>query len=119
MPADYPDGVNTSGPTISKLLDQPTEFKTTVFEFEDGGVDVNVQPCGFKKWTLEYDGLTESEITTLRTHFNACKGATTSFNFYHRRDATLYPNVFYVEFKIGRHRKKWSTPVEVTLGSFL
>jgi len=118
MAADYPDGTNTAGPYALKLMDQPTEYQVTRYEYEDGGADVNVQPCGLRSWVLEYDGLTEAEITTLRTHYNDARGMVEEFNFYHRRDATLYPNVKYKEFKIGRHVKAWSNVARVVLVQF-
>lgn len=118
MAADFPDGTNTAGPYALRLFDQPTEYKVERYEYEDGGVDVNVQPCGLRSWVLVYEGLSESDITTLRTHWNDARGMVEEFNFYHRRDATLYASVKYKEFKIGKHPKKWANSARVVLVQF-
>ena len=53
MAANYPDGVDTSGPTIARLMKQPLEFPAALFDRnEDGGVDVNVVPCGLRVYVL-------------------------------------------------------------------
>jgi len=113
--ADYPDGIGTSGPTINLLLDQPIDFEVTRYEYEDGGCDVNVQPCGVRRWRLEYEGLSASDVTTLRDHFNLAKGRVNDFEFYHRRDAVTYANVQYETFTVNHHIKKWSNSITVVL----
>lgn len=113
--ADYPDGEATSGPTITLLLDQPIDYEVTRYEYEDGGCDVNVQPCGLRRWRLEYEGLTAAELTTLRDHFNLAKGKVNDFEFWHRRDNALYAGVQYEEFRVGRHQKIWSNSLSVVL----
>jgi hypothetical protein len=55
--APFPDGVSVAGPTIALLVEQPLAFETSRFEYEDGGLDVNLQPNGQRRWTLEYAGL--------------------------------------------------------------
>ena len=113
--ADYPDGVQTTGPHIARLQRFPVEYRSDVFLYEDGGADVNVQPCGILKWTLEYEGISEADLATLRAHVNAAKGRVENFTFYDRQTATAHPGVKYAEFKIGKHRKRWSRVASVTL----
>jgi hypothetical protein len=117
--ANYPDGIGTAGPTIDRLITRVLEFQAEVFRNEDGGADTNVQPCGWRVWQLEYDGLTAAEVTTLRTHFNAAKNNVNEFSFYHRQDAVTYSGVKYVNFRVGRHRKTWSNVVSIELGKFI
>lgn len=113
--ADYPDGIGTAGPYISRLIDQPVEYQVMRFEYEDGGMDVNVQPCGVRRWVLEYEGLSASDVSTIVTHFNLAKGRVNNFEFYHRRDLTTYANVRYVSMELPSRQKYWSSPVIVTL----
>lgn len=113
--ADYPDGIGTAGPYISRLIDQPVEFQVIRYEFEDGGLDVNVQPCGVRRWILEYEGLSASDVSTIITHFNLAKGRTNNFEFYHRRDVATYDNVRYVDLSLPSRQKSWSNAVTVTL----
>ena len=112
---DYPDGSNVAGPTISLLIDAPTEHVVEKYQFDDGGMDVNIQPCGSRQWTLEYDSLTQAEIALLRGHWNLARGKTRGFSFYSRRDATVHSGVRYLNFRIGRHSRNWAVPVTVTL----
>lgn len=119
MAADFPDGVNTAGPTIERLTRNPTDYEVDVILYEDGGADVNVQPCGLVVWQLEYDGLSAADVTTLTTHFNDARGGVEEFNFYDRNNATVYPGVKYRSFRIGRHRKTWSKVASIELQVFL
>jgi hypothetical protein len=113
--ADYPDGIGTAGPYISRLMDQPIEYNVTRYEFEDGGVDVNMQPCGVKRWVLEYEGLAAADVTTLVNHFNTAKGRVNDFEFYHRRDAQTYGSVKYVSIDLPARARSWSNNVTVIL----
>lgn len=116
--ADFPDGVNTAGPYCSRLQESPIDYPVDRTIYDDGGCDVNVQPCGLIKYELQYEGLSAAEVTTLRTHYNLAKGRTEDFNFYHRRDATLYANVKYESIKLPRRVKVWSNSVTITLLRF-
>lgn len=118
MAADYPDGINTSGPTISRLAPLPIEYQPDVYKNDDGGVDVNVQPCGVRAWQIDYFTLTAAEVTTLRTHFNDARSKVETFNFYNRTDATLYGEVQYKSFKIGKHKRVHANAVSVVLVAF-
>jgi hypothetical protein len=118
MAADFPDGELVSGPYCSRLQQSPVDYPADRTIYDDGACDVNVQPCGLIKYVLEYEGLTAAEVTTLRDHYNDARGKTESFNFYHRRDATLYGDVFYESLKLPRRIKIWSNPVTVTLVRF-
>lgn len=119
MAADFPDGVNTAGPTIAQLTRNPTDYEVDTISYEDGGADVNVQPCGLVVWAVEYEGLTAAEVTTLRTHFNDARSSVEEFNFYDRNDATLYPGVKYKSFRVGKHLKTWSNMVSIELQLFM
>jgi hypothetical protein len=113
--SNYPDGVDTAGPTIALLVDLPIDYQVETFRYEDGGVDVNVQPCGVRRWQLEYEGLSAADVTTLRTHFNLAKGKVNDFIFYHRHDDQQYVQVRYESWRGGRHLKTWSNVVSVVL----
>ena len=115
---DYPDGLNTAGPYILRLIDLPTEFVVDRMMFEDGGCDVNVQPCGPRRWKIEYGGLSASEVSTLVAHFNSAKGSVNDFSFYDRRAAATFSQVYYDSFKLPEHVKKWNNPVSVVLRTF-
>lgn len=114
MAAQYPTP-SISGPTINKLIDQPVEYVKTVFEFEDGGADVNVQPCGLRRWVLIYEGLAAADVTTLRTHFNDARGKVETFDFYHSRDDVTYETVRYESFQIQKHERYWAKSARVVL----
>lgn len=116
--ANYPDGIGTAGPTIDKVMKAPVEYKTTTFKMEGGGAVVNITPCGMLRWTLEYDGLSEAEVVTLRTHYNLAKGATNDFSFYDRNDAATYAGCRYKSWKSGKHIKKWSNVITVEIERF-
>lgn len=113
--ADYPDGIGTAGPYISRLIDQPIRYEVIRYEYEDGGMDVNVQPCGVRRWVLEYEGLSASDVSTIVTHFNLAKGRVNNFEFYHRRDLTAYANVRYMTLELPARARSWSNQVTVTL----
>jgi hypothetical protein len=112
---NYPDGVGTAGPYISRLIDVPIDYAVTRYEFEDGGVEVNVQPCGIRRWQLDYEGLSTSDLATLTTHFNNAKGRVNDFSFYHRRAATTYSGVKYVSLDLSPRAKNWSNGATVIL----
>ena len=114
MAAEYPTP-SIAGPTINKLIDQPIQYERTVYEYEDGGVDVNIQPCGMRRWVLIYEGLSAAEVTTLRTHYDDARGKVETFSFYHSRDATTYTGVQYESFQILKHERYWAKNVRVVL----
>lgn len=118
MAADYPDGQNTAGPTISRLAPLPIEYQPDIYKNDDGGVDVNVQPCGVRAWQIDYFALTAAEVTTIRNHFNDARGKVETFNFYNRQDATLYPDVQYKSLRIGKHKRTHVNAVSVVLVAF-
>lgn len=110
----YPDGLLYTGPYINRIIDQPLNFGYTLYEFEDGGVEVNVQPCGAKRIQLDYDGLSAAEVTQLTSHYNAMRGKAGTFTFYHRRDEYGYV-CRYVSMTISAHVRNWSNSVQVVL----
>lgn len=100
---------------ISRLIDQPIEYGYEVYQFEDGSADVNVQPCGARRWTLEYEGLSKIEILQLIAHFNLMRGSSGTFSFYHRRDAVTYSGVRYVSLTIPQRQRAWSNAATIVL----
>ena len=110
----YPDGLLYTGPYINRIVDQPLDFGYTLYEYEDGGVDVNVQPCGAKRIQLDYDGLSAAEVSQLTSHYNAMRGKAATFTFYHRRDEYGYV-CRYVSMTISAHVRNWSNSVQVVL----
>jgi hypothetical protein len=116
----YPDPSN-GGPLINRLVDMPPEHQRNVikYEYEDGGCDVNVQPCSLKKWQLDYEGLTTAEMQAVLDHFNLAKGRVNTFPFFHARIGVTYAGVSYADLKIGKHPKKWVGMLQVTLQAFI
>lgn len=103
------------GPRINRLSDFPIEFQTIDYEYDDGGIDVNVQPCGVARWLLEYEGLTAAELQTLVNHYNLAKGPVNDFSFAHPRDGVTYTGVKYEKIEIPRHTKHWALSFKATL----
>lgn len=114
MAAQFPDGVDIAGPRIGRLLRQPIEYAVTQTLFEDGGCDVNVSPCGMLRWQLEYEGLSQADVATLRTHYNDARGTVESFQFYDRQTGLTH-SVQYRSFEIGKHEKTWFVPATIVL----
>ena len=99
----------------SKLIDLPLEYQMVTFEYDGGRVDTNVQVCGMRRWRLEYEGLSESDLASLVDHFNFVQGRTGTFIFYHRRDEVRYTNCRYVSFDIPARVKKWANNVSIVI----
>jgi hypothetical protein len=99
----------------SKLIDLPLEYQMVTFEYDGGRVDTNVQVCGMRRWRLEYEGLSESDLASLVDHFNFVQGRTGTFIFYHRRDEIRYTNCRYVSFDIPSRVKKWANNVSIVI----
>jgi hypothetical protein len=100
---------------IARLIDEPIEYGYEVYQFEDGSADVNVQPCGARRWTLEYEGLSAVEIRQLISHYNLMRGSSGAFNFYHRRDAVTYSGVRYVSMRIPQRQRAWNNAASIVL----
>lgn len=111
----YPDGTLYPGPYISRILDQPTDYQVTRYEYEDGSASVNVQPSGAKRWILEYDGLTIGELNQLVRFYNSMRGQANTFAFYHRRDNVTYTRVRFVSMQIPTRTKAWNNAATVTI----
>lgn len=112
--AAYPTPSN-SGPAINKQINPPPEYKTIRHRFEDGGADVNVQPCGPRRWILEYDGLSVSDAGILDDHFETAKGKTNDFSFFDARAGETITGVRYEQYEVNRHVKYWSLSRRITL----
>jgi hypothetical protein len=115
MESPYPDGEQFTGPYIARLIDQPIQFDSVTYEYEDGTATVNVQPAGLRQWVLEYEGLTEAELSQLVNHYNAMRGRSATFSFYHRRDNVTYTNVRYASMSIDNRSRKWVNGATVVL----
>jgi hypothetical protein len=100
---------------ISRLIDEPIQYQSTLYEFEDGSVDVNVQPCGIRRWSLQYEGLTAAEAQTLLNFYNAVRGRSVTFNFYHRRDNITYTGVRLVSMSFDSRSRYWVNGASVVL----
>ena len=116
--AGYPDSVSVAGPYATKLNHNPIAYEVDVFRNEDGGADVNVQPCGILRFEIEYDGITAAEVETLRAHWNLAKGKVNDFPFRSRYDGATYNKCTYEKFEIPPHVKTWSNQVRVSLITF-
>ena len=103
---------------INTLVRHPTEYPVTRYEYEDGGVDVNVSPCGFTRFELGYEGLLAAELATLVDHFNDAKGRVNDFSFYAHHEDVTYTGVQYIAFGDPQHRHKATLAVHVTLGVY-
>ena len=99
----------------ARLIDEPIEYGYEVYQYEDGSADVNVQPCGARRWTLEYEGLSAAEIRQLISHYNLMRGSSGTFNFYHRRDAVTYSGVRYVSMTIPQRQRAWNNAATIVL----
>jgi hypothetical protein len=113
--ANYPDGIGTAGPFISRLITQPIDYQVDLIRNEDGSAVVNVTPCGVERFVLEYETMPEAELETLRAHMNAAKGRTNNFSFYHRQRAVTYTGVEYESWDVEEHRKAWAQGLRVVL----
>lgn len=111
----YPDGVDVTGPTIDKVIPYPIDYGPEIFRNEDGGSDVNVQPCGVLRIDLVYSGLSFNDWNTIKDHYNLAKGKVNEFPFYCRTDDTTYTGMQYEKIEAPRHRKRWSKDLRVTL----
>lgn len=112
--ANYPVP-SAGGPVINRLVTQTREFKNDLTVNDDGTIDVNVQPCGIRRWQLEYDGLSESDAAALDNHFNSANGDANDFSFVNPRDSITYTAVRYEKYEVPRHPRKWALIRRVTL----
>lgn len=117
MAAQYPEE-SIAGPRIARLIPQPIEYEPQIDRNEDGGADVNVQPCGMRAYLIEYDSLTAAELATLRAHFNDARGKVEAFSFYNRQTATLLADCYYREWQKGKHKKTWANVLSATIWRF-
>lgn len=118
LDSPYPDGELYEGPYIARIVDQPAEYGYAKYEFEDGSIDVNVQPVGNRRWQLEYTGLSAAEVAVLAGHYNGARGRVTTFRFYHRRDGVIY-SCRYVSMTLPQRERAWSNDVQVVLEALL
>lgn len=100
---------------ISRLIDQPLQYQQVMHEYEGGRVDVNLQVCGVRSWRIEYEGISEAEVSILVQHFREVKGRVGRFPFYHRRDDVVYEDCYYTAFDIPARIKKWANNVSITI----
>ena len=110
----YPDGDLYEGPYIARIIDQATDYGYSRYEFEDGAMEVNVQPIGNRQWQLEYTGLSAAEVAVLAGHYDGMRGRVTTFRFYHRRDDRIY-FCRYVSMTLPSRQRTWANDVQVVL----
>jgi len=110
----YPDGDLYDGPYIARIIDQATDYGYSRYEFEDGAMEVNVQPIGNRRWQLEYTGLSAAEVAVLSAHYDGMRGRVTTFRFYHRRDDRIY-FCRYVSMTLPSRQRTWANDVQVVL----
>lgn len=108
-----------SGPRINKMVIPPLEFPVTRYEYDDGGLDVNVQPCGLQRWILSYEGLTAVELAQIVDHFNLALGRVNDFSWTEPRFGEVFTGTKYESLEIPDHRKKWALLCNVVLWKFL
>lgn len=97
------------------LIEVPIAFNAERYEFEDGSMEVNVQPCGIARWELRYTGLSAEDLHTLETHYIEAKGRVNDFQFSNRRNGFTYFNVKYVSFEIPARAKRWNNDATIVL----
>lgn len=114
LDSPYPDGELFAGPYIARIIDQATEYGYSLYEYEDGGADVNVQPIGNRRWQIEYTGLSAAEVAVLAGHYNGMRGKAATFRFYHRRDGLTY-RCRYVSMALPSRQRAWANDVQVVL----
>jgi hypothetical protein len=78
-------------------------------------MDVNVQPCGMRRWELRYTGLSAEDLHTLETHYIAAKGRVNDFSFQSRRTLEVFYGVKYVSFTIPARTRHWNNEAVVVL----
>lgn len=116
--ANYPDGIGTAGPNIDTLVRQPLQFKSEITINEDGGANSNLTPCGILRWELEYVGMSDADLTTIRTHYNLAKGRRNNFSFYDRQTAVTHTLVKYESLQVPKGERSWSRRFRVVLIKF-
>ena len=100
---------------VAKLVKPPMEYPQVRYEYDDGGVDVNVSPCGLQRFILTYEGLSSTDAQTILDHYDEAKGKTHTFDFTNPRDSVLYSGVSYESLDVQDHVKSWSLNLNVVL----
>jgi len=112
--SDFPNSIMQT-----KLVEPPIIYPVTRLDYDDGGQDVNVAPCGLKRWLLTYEGLDPADFQTLIDHFNEAQGPVGPFNFTGPRDAVAYTGVTYESLNVPPHPKIWSLNLEIVLRAYV
>lgn len=104
------------GPPYLKYIKHRKNWRelTLISEFEDKGVDTNTSADDMpQRWTLEYDGLEESQVKILDDFWDAHR-LTIDFTFVEPRDepwtyieGDTITNVRFEEYEDGDHDKVW------------
>ena len=111
----FPDNTNLGGPLPLRQVDYPPDYEVIRYYLEDGGIRVNVRPCGPVRVVLEYDGLTEVQAAILDDHWELAKGKTNTFPYFDRRAGVTYTGVRYDKFEIITHQKYTILARKITL----
>ena len=95
------------------------DFQVGRIVYEDNSVDYNLdQTTTQRRWTLEYNFLTEEEAATLDAHFGDAYGSASEFYFTDPWTEVRYHKVRYEHgegYQVGDHVKKWSPKRRVVL----
>lgn len=124
MIAEFPmDSVSGANPRPLNFLALPPAFKGAKIQYDDGGVDAELQygGTGTRVWRFDYDGLTAVQTALLDSHFNASKWledegmSAETFNFRDRDSGVLYSGVRYTKYEVSHiHVDIQTRVVEVT-----
>ena len=91
------------GPYPLKVVPFPDEYPVVDYEFEDGGYECNVSPCGVKRWQIIYEGLTGAQAAVLDDHFDEAKKDVNDFT-YTTREGVVYTGCHYEEYVTAKHK---------------
>lgn len=121
-PSAFPD-TSTVGQKYLKYLKHVPSYDDVTLEskYEDGGKDYNTSAdTPPQLWTLEYDGLTETQAKVLDDHYASAKGKVLGFSFTEPRNVpwsttgSTYTDVHYEEYTKD-HSKVWGQKRTVVL----
>jgi len=116
-PASVAHPAEPSGPYYLKLLQLPDEYAGIVVKvMVDGGATYGGDTTNvIRRWRLEYNGLTSTQLGVLTAHFTEALGILLGFNFRDPRSDTLFTDVHYEgEIQID-HTKTRSNSCNLTL----
>ena len=111
---NFPVPTNSGPAIINRQVADMTDYEVITYKFDDGGADVNVVPCGPRKWMLDYDGLSEAEAALLDNHYDLAKGRANDFTFLDR-EGVSHIGVMYESYDRPKHTKYWAQARRIVL----